>query len=890
MKLLRILSALFFTCLFAFPSAFSQDISTQGTEFWVSFMGNGFKTRYDTWTGIPEFTWLRIQLIVSAKRDCNCTIKNPNTNYEQTFHVNANSTYLFDDIPWDEAYMELEEHGRILNKGLRITADDTVSVYCSNIAEVSFDASYILPTPALGNDYIIQTYNQSTTSNAFYGSYYTSAFLIVATEDGETTVDITPTVSTLDGHTANNEYSITLRKGETYQVRSHNNYSGSRDLSGTRVTTRDCKKIAVFNGNNLTMVPDGGNDSDCIFEQAMPLAAWGRKFVVTASLGRQLNDIVKITSAHDNNEIHRNGSVLTTLNAGQSTTFELPQSDKSCFIEASHSCAVYLYNHSADDGLWGSVGDGAPSMVWIAPIEQRINEITFSTFNYVSEHDTDIDDHYVNIIVNTEDIQHVYLDSQPLSSSQFESVNGTSEYSFIRRKIDHGAHHLSCANGFNAHVYGFGHAKGYAYLVGSKAADLSTTIFVNGETVQQLDTISSCSLESITFEAEINYQNYEVDWDFGDGTPHSHDITTTHSYNNYGLYEVNLTVTSEESPCQESSSTTQTVYINLNRASDTTLHDNICFNEPGTYTEHGFNIHYEEPGIYEDSITIQSFGCDSTLRLILEVDNIYDDPNHPLTIDTCNSYRWNDSTYTTSGFFPYRSTSLLGCDSIVYLDLTLSYSPTPDKIQPYPNNGSTVWTGYPDPNVNDTVFVVTNTEFFSFQYTFRVKETKHNKNECLWTSCKWSISKPSWAIDTIPGGVQIQNDTCFSDCTVFIADRDEDYVTLTAIMSNSCDIDTCKIFLKSSFLGIDEQNTGQSDYNIVPNPNHGEMELHLEQLTGKVNIKVYDMRGALVDVIETYNDLDSKTLHYTLEHTSSGIYFFVATAKEGTIAKKIIIE
>ena len=44
MKQLRILLVLFFACLFALPSAFSQDISTQGTEFWVSFIGNGFKT------------------------------------------------------------------------------------------------------------------------------------------------------------------------------------------------------------------------------------------------------------------------------------------------------------------------------------------------------------------------------------------------------------------------------------------------------------------------------------------------------------------------------------------------------------------------------------------------------------------------------------------------------------------------------------------------------------------------------------------------------------------------------------------------------------------------------------------------------------------------------
>ena len=365
-------------------------------------MGNGFKLRYDPYTGEPQFSWLRIQLIVSAKRNCNCTIKNPNSNYSRTFAVQANNTYLFDNIPWEVAYMEMNEYGQALNKGLLITADDTISVYCANIAEMSFDASYILPTTALGNDYIIQTYDQSF-GVAPYGNNHTSAFLIVATEPGETTVDITPSVNTLDGHTAHNEYSVTLRQGQSYQVRSHLN-SNSRDLSGTRVTARDCKKIAVFNGNNLTMVPDGGEDSDCVFEQAMPLSLWGKKFVVTASMGRELNDIVKVTSAHDNNVIRRNGSVLATLNTGQSTTFELRQSDKSCYIEASHSCAVYLYNHSKDEDGWFVDGLGAPSMVWIAPIEQRINEITFSTFNYESEHDTDISKHYVNIIVGADDI------------------------------------------------------------------------------------------------------------------------------------------------------------------------------------------------------------------------------------------------------------------------------------------------------------------------------------------------------------------------------------------------------------------------------------------------------------------------------------------------------
>lgn len=938
MRPIRILFSLFFSCLLALPSAFSQDISTQGTEFWVSFMGNGFKTRYDTWTGLPDFTWLRIQLIVSAKRDCNCTITNPNTNYQQSFHVNANSTYLFDDIPWDEAYMELEEYGQILNKGLCITADDTISVYCANIAEVSFDASYILPTPALGNDYIIQTYDQSTTYNTYYGNYYTSAFLIVATEEGETTVDITPTVNTLDGHTANSTYSITLRQGEAYQVRSHNNYYGSRDLSGTRVTTHgdDCKKIAVFNGNNLTMVPEGGNDSDCIFEQAMPLTAWGKKFVVTASLGRQLNDIVKITSAHDNNEIRKNGAVIAILNTGEFTSFELRQSDKSCFIEASQSCAVYLYNHSADDGYFGDVGDGAPSMVWIAPIEQRINEITFSTFNYDSEHDTDIDDHYVNIIVNADDIQHVYLDNELLPSSQFESVNGTTEYRFIRKKIDHGAHHLSCTNGFNAHVYGFGHAKGYAYLVGSKATDLSTTIFVNGETVTQLDTISSCSLESITFGAEINYQDFEVEWDFGDGTPPSHNITDSHTYDDYGLYEVTLTVTSEETPCQTSSSITQTIYINLYHVADSTIHASTCFNGPSIYTENGFNIPYNEPGTYEGSESIPtSHGCDSIVHLILEVGDVFhDEPDtvrlcydndHPASytwingityhndahiIDTlpngdcygifildlsfannetqvlyvpqhedeivCDTYDWeiNGQTYhfeTSGDYSHFDDLSPFDCVRETQLHLNISYTP-----HPYINSDN------PNPH-----WPITATEFNVNRYTYYVKDSVSDITKWETSQCKWDISKDSWRIVPNPHG----NNPL--ECMVYAMDWTADSICLSFKAVNACSGEEGAIaeyWLHPSFYGINDAETTLSDFNVVPNPNNGEMDLYFENLTGKVSVKVYDMQGTFVDGIETYNNSSSKTLHYTLDHNVSGIYFFVANAKEGTIAKKVIIE
>ena len=720
MKPLRILALLLvFVCLGS-PTSLAQNTSTQGKEFWVSFIGNGFKTRYDNLTGTPLYTWLRIQLIVSAKRDCHCTVRNPNTGYERSFQVSANSTYLFDNIPWEEAYMELEEYGQILNKGLYITADDTVSVYCANIAEVSFDASYILPAPALGDDYLIQTYDQSSGTSTSYYNYYTSAFLIVATEEGETTVDITPSSNTMDGRPANVEYSITLHRGEAYQVRS----VVGNDLSGTRVTARDCKKIAVFNGNNLTMVPDGGADSDCIFEQAMPLSAWGKKFVVTASLGREENDIVKITSAHDNNEILRNGTVLTTLNTGESITFELRQSDKSCFIEASSSCAVYLYNHSADYEFFG-VGDGAPSMVWIAPIEQRINEITFSTFNYESEYDTDIDDHYVNIIVNADDIQNVYFDNELLSPLQFETVNGTSEYRFIRKQIDHGTYHLACANGFNAHVYGFGHAKGYAYLVGSNAINLSTNLTVNDIQLQANDVFTYCAEEVVTFKADINYQSANVLWDFGDGTT-STDNPATHIYHDRRLYEAYLYVETDASGCLSGDSDTLNFYVDLTQKY-VTEHDETCAGElysgygfnnilinndtilaslqdnpnnpecqdsllvyitarpkyhvpisdsrcwqgaPAIYDGYGFSFEYNGPGTYEHTHNLQTAqGCDSTVVLTLSVaDQITYDFNHH---ECSGSYSWDGRIYDHAGDYDWTYSSPDGCDSIVTLHLTM---------------------------------------------------------------------------------------------------------------------------------------------------------------------------------------------------------------------------
>ena len=377
-RLLFGIMALFFA---SSSSLKAQTISTQGKEFWVSFMTNGYKenTGWD-WSA----PWVKTQVLISAKRDCSGSITNPNTGWSHDFLVSAGDITKI-EIPEEAAYHDDNHNESIQPKGLKIITTDTTSVYCTNIANNSFDASYVLPIHALADDYLIQCGEQSHTSSSF-GTYETSAILIVAAEDN-VTVDITPSSTTLGGHPANEEFSIELRQGQSYQIRSQRGH----DLSGTRITARDCKKIAVFNGNTLTCVPnDLDNGYDHVFEQAMPLHSWGKNFVVTSSKDRK-RDQVKITSSADNNQVFKNGELLTTLNANESYTFFITSEDVSCYLETTYPAAVFLYNDtSRDQNYWGEFGD--PSMLWIAPIEQRINEITFATFD---DEEAKIQKHYV---------------------------------------------------------------------------------------------------------------------------------------------------------------------------------------------------------------------------------------------------------------------------------------------------------------------------------------------------------------------------------------------------------------------------------------------------------------------------------------------------------------
>ena len=293
-------------------------------------------------------------------------------------------------------------------------------------------------------------------------------------------------------------------------------------------------------------------------------------------------------------------------------------------------------------------------------------------------------------------------------------------------------HHLSCAHGFNAHVYGFGYAKGYAYLVGSKASNLSTAIDINGISVQSNEVFPYCVEEPITFSAEVNLQNYNLTWDFGDGNT-SHSNPVAHVYHDRSVYHASLLVTSDEGGCSGSESDTTKFYIdvtqqyvhlndevcegdlynehgfhNLRINNDTILaclqdnplhpecqdsllihitarptyhtpiNDSRCWQgQPGVYDGYGFSFIYDQPGSYDRQLYLTTIhGCDSVLNLHLIVD---EQITHEFSHHSCNgSYTWDGRVYNTAGDYDYLYVTPGGCDSIVTLHLTMG---TPQHIQ-----------------------------------------------------------------------------------------------------------------------------------------------------------------------------------------------------------------
>lgn len=608
----------------------AQTPSTQGTDFWFAFMQA---------SDVPT----EICVILSAEHACTGTISNPSTGWSTNFTLPDNGrTNVV--IPQAQGYVTTES--TVANNGLHIVATDVISAYSMNYRFGSFDGANILPTSALLDEYMIQTYAPNING---------SSILIVATEDN-TIVDITPSVATTGGNAAGATFNVTLNRGNCYQLVSA---SATGDFSGSRVVAQNCKKIAVFAGNKCTDVPSTCDYCDHIYEPMVPAAYWGTKFGVTSSKDRS-RDRVRVTAYQNNTTVSKNGAVVSTLNAGATYEFELLSTEGSCFIETSNPAITYLYLVGQECA--GTNGD--PAMVLINPIEQGVRKMTFGTY----ENNTTIN-HYVNVVTPTANVNSVVLDGTNIGA-QFAVLGGNAAYSFAKLSITHATHTLECDSGFIAHVYGLLDVTSYAYSVGASAINLHNQVFIDDVNTTDIpDDQFYCMNRPIHFALNADYAYSSITWLFGDN--HTGDgADVTHQYDSAGNYTVAAVIEREGSNCIGQASDTVFTFVEIRLTDTVSMTASVCGG-----TAYDFNGELlTTPGVYYD--TIHTVGeCDTLIMLTLTVT-----PSEPVpvTVSLCpgESFLLGDRTLTQPG--TYQDTIHLenGCDSIIVLTLTYGTIPT----------------------------------------------------------------------------------------------------------------------------------------------------------------------------------------------------------------------
>ena len=278
---------------------------------------------------------------------------------------------------------------------------------------------------------------------------------------------------------------------------------------------------------------------------------------------------------------------------------------------------------------------------------------------------------------------------------------------------------------------------------------------------------------------------------------------------------------------------------------------------------------YSHNGIYYDTIT-DTAGCDEIFVLDL---TFFEGYSNSLIDTVCDKYPWPsapDGYLTESGHYRYEGQTQDGCDSIVDLDLTVNYTPTPTEICPMDLiNEAPHW-------------VITATEFQINAYDFQVLDTNP---DCIWDTVTWSFEEPiPWLLE--PFGEKGKH------CKMYVLNYVNDTVWLTARVFNGCVPEGIeqRYWFVCSFYGIEETDSETIGFNVIPNPNNGQMKLVFDHLTGNVNVKVYDMMGNLIDQLQTHNSLNSNELEYQMEGLPKGIYLFTATGKEGTLSKKVVVQ
>lgn len=524
---------IYFLVLFFFfaqnnsTALFAQNVSTEGKDFWLGFMEN------------HETHQIDLEIFISSTDTSSGIVEMPYYNWSSSFTAYPGITAK---VTVPTSYAMNKGSGSISSKGIHITAENTVSVYALNKRYRSSDATVVLPSISLGRKYYAMAHMEPNGG----GPSLFSEILIVAISD-ETEIQIRPSVRTTNGLTPGNPYKIVLHEGQTYQLQSE------FDLTGTLIETINaeqgaCKSFALFGGNEWTRIGQCNGAQDNLFEQMYPVNTWGKEFVSIPYKTRIGGDILKILASEDSTQISINNGTPKIINAGNYISLLI--SDEA-YIKSDKPISIGQFSRSQScDGV-----EADPFFIMLSPIEQRLKSVTFNALDIHV-----VDRYYLNVIVPAEGVERTFLDGSDISNL-FYTHPYNRAYSYAQIDIEEGNHTLECDKGFIANVYGYGNIESFGYATGVSLQNLNLVIKSaepGSDFTSRKD--STCMDDPIEFSVDGDSSFTFFDWNFADGNFASGKVVT-HSFSKTGFYPVKVTANTSQGAC--SSQETSIKYISV---------------------------------------------------------------------------------------------------------------------------------------------------------------------------------------------------------------------------------------------------------------------------------------------------------------------------------------
>jgi hypothetical protein len=437
-----------------------QAQTTMGKDFYLSVGKNGLAT--------VGSSLAAIQVRVVASKATNVTgTFTANSSLNFSFSLNAGEVRTIDLSASQKDAVYSGATGSSY-KSLRIQSTESVSVYVLSRLTGLVDATNILPVNALGAEYYHFSYAPYISGGVGRDD---NGYTVVAVENGTSVSE-------------NGTYKTTLNAGQVYS----SYLTTNTDMTGRRITT---SKPAAYFVSNTSRIPNSTvTAADNLFQQMMPVTAWGKVFFVPTT--KRGVDRVRIIASQDGTNITQTGGTVKTgslSNLGKGQFVELEITSAGCYISSNNPIGVCSYIVGYDYSL--ASADGDPAFAWVSPVEQFVKSTTIAPFIPIIP-TASVESHYALIVAATATCDQTTVavgTGAPTALSGGGWATGAGGYSFysLPMTIDNKAYTIANPAGLMILGYGMVAGMAYYYLAGSSARDLRATFFVNNDEYWEVD-------------------------------------------------------------------------------------------------------------------------------------------------------------------------------------------------------------------------------------------------------------------------------------------------------------------------------------------------------------------------------------------------------------------